>query len=174
MSKNIIIVTNDQYIADKFMATVYANEHVNLVSEKILDETDPDEHLFGAWKRSVDGVETEIGLYKASDNEFAIYRVPISGFCYMMAKARAIQDQDLSMIVCIKELNPTMLYKNEGFHLLLDGKFIPTISLFREWFESATSNSLLLPEYDWLYEMAEAKRIPLLSDRYDRIRGSEV
>lgn len=174
MSKNIIIVTNDQYIADKFMSTVYTNEHVNLVSEKVLDEIDSSEGLMAAWRRSIDGVEAEIGLYKASDNEFAIYRVPISGFCYMLAKARKIQDQDLSMIVCIKELNPTMLYKREGFHLLLDGKFIPSISLFREWFMSATTNSLLLPEYDWLYEMAEERRIPLLSERYDELSGSEV
>jgi hypothetical protein len=173
MSKNIIVVTNDTNIADRFLSNIYSHDDVTMVQETVLDPEESSEGLIAAWKNPVNDEIKELGIFGANTSEYAIYRMPISGFCYMMARARKLQDQQISMVVCIKEYNPTMLYKNEGYHLLLDGHFIPTMSLFREWFSTATMNSLLLPEYDWLYEMANEGRIPLLSDRYEDLRGSE-
>ena len=163
---NIIIVTNEVSIVDSTLKLLYNDPDYVKIENVPYYEGTP----YARWIDSTNEETKEMCANPSGGNRYNVLRVPLSGFVYMIAYSRYYNRvNDNNMIVCMKELFPTMVFGMEKYHMFLYGKSQVTRHDFEEWFTIAdsyddTGNVLLSSDYDIFIDMARENKIPLVSE----------
>jgi hypothetical protein len=161
---NIIIVTNESSIVDSTLKQLYNNPEYVKVENVPYTEGNP----YARWIEIEDGEATEMCAVPSENNTYNVLRIPMAGFVYMVAHARYYNRMhDKNMVVCMKELYPTMLFALEKYHMFLYGKSKVTERDFEEWFnipQEDETNSLITSEYDDIIDMALEGKFPMVSE----------
>ena len=158
--KNVIVVTNEPNIVDRYMSNLYKKPNVNVCP--ILDQVNSfNERLMCSWVDEENDIKFTRGILKPSESDgINIIKIPFSGFAYIVAYNRhynLIQDQNI--IISIKENIPTAISSQEKYHLFLDGKFNISIDIINECFNLNASNSLLSEDYDFIMDWLKEEKI---------------
>jgi hypothetical protein len=160
--KNIIIVTNESNIVDTTLKPLFNNPSFVKVENGEYTSGDP----YARWIEVINDEEKEVCAFPVESNEYNVLRVPLAGFAYMVAYARKHNRvDDECMVVCMKELYPTMVFSKEKYHLFLYGKSNINEIVFKEWFNTSQgTNALLGSDYDEFIDLIQNGSIPLLSE----------
>ena len=164
---NIVIVTNEVNIVDTSLRLVYNDPSF----VKIENTGTSISKAQARWVEVINGVEHEMYANPSETNPYNILRIPMAGLVYMVAYARKYdRTEDTNMVVCMKELYPTMLFSMEKYHLFLYGKQKITTNIFEEWFETAEGiNPFLTEDFDDIYDMMLEGKFIHLSDAINEL-----
>lgn len=168
---NIIIVTNEINIVDSTLKILYNDPDFVKIENVPYSTGDP----YARWIDIVDGERVEMQANPKEGNIYNVLRVPLPGLVYMIAYSRFHElTDDKNMVVCMKELYPTMVFTLEKYHLFLYGKNNVTRHDFDEWFalpvnEEEPINALLNSDYDVFINIAKENRMPLVSEALSNI-----
>lgn len=173
MSKNVIVVTNSLSTIDSHFSLLYRDKIFNILEREEVGKYSGNE-LDAAWAEIVNDHKTEYGIKRrVSEVETAydLYRVPNEGFVYMLLNARKKNlVDDRNLVVCIKEPIMPQIYRHELYHMVLDGKFVPSTSVFDEFFNyiMPNENSLLSSQFDEYFQYCLTKEPTDLDSMYLR------
>ena len=162
--QNLIIVTNEPNIVDRYMADLYKKSNINVCP--ILNQVNTfKDSIISSWVSEENDVEINKGIIKPSDeSKINIIKVPFNGFAYMVAYNRYYQlTEDQNIVISIKENIPTPITPREKYHLFLDGKFNLSAHLIEECFSLNSSNSLLSEDYDFVMDLINKGNILFVS-----------
>ena len=122
MSKNIVIVTNEEGILDRIFNPLYLQYPDKIMKVNNIPVS-VETQVFSKWTEVVNGEEVLKGcIRQVIGPEFFVYRVPFAGLAYMVAYSRKHQLDDFNMVVSVKELHATQAYKNELYHLFMNSR----------------------------------------------------
>lgn len=162
--KNIIIVTNEPSIADRYLSDIYLSPKFYVPN--VLDNVDTfDEDIIASWNEDNGENVSRRAIFKPDNDLYNIYRVPMAGLAYMIVYNRVNNlVDDRNIVVSINENIPTMLYSTEKYDMFLGGKFLPTVEIFEECFDINDSNTLLKSEYDFIVDLVKSNSLLFVSD----------
>ena len=168
--KNVIVVTNEPSIVDRYMSDLYKKSNINVcpIVEKV---NSFNERLICSWVDEENDTRITKGIFKPveSDN-INIFKVPFSGFAYLVAYNRYYNlTEDKNIVISIKENIPNPITPREKYHLFLDGKFNITTHIIEECFSLNNSNSLLSEDYDFIFEWLKEEKILFVSEFINEI-----
>ena len=159
MSKNIVIVTNEEGILDRIFNPLYIQYPDKIMKVNNVPVA-ANSKAFSKWIEIVNGEEIIMGCLKQNEGpEYIVYRVPFAGLAYMVAYSRKYELDDLNMVVSVKELHATQAYKNELYHLFMNSRIKVSLNIFKDYFNMATINSFRGEMFDPIIEMIENDEI---------------
>jgi hypothetical protein len=161
----ILAVTNQQFVAEAFFSQYYPQKYL---SRPITNQGNSPglDYAFAEWKTIVDGEEVLNWIAESSLSEpYNVVYIPYQAFACVVYRERLLERRENRFVIAaMHEKFSTPIINRELFNLLLDTKYKPGFSLFKELFTDMDHNILLDPEYDIIMEDIEAGNIALLSD----------
>jgi hypothetical protein len=160
MSKNIVIVTNEEGILDRVFNPLYKTYPDRVGKVNNYPTTAVSDGWCSKWVETTNEVEGLRGArYSDAGFEYNIFRIPFAGLAYMVAYCRKYNIAEKHMVVSVKELNATQAYSMDLFHLFLNSRIKIRLSLFEEYFSISEGNSFLGPMFDPIIDMIKEDRI---------------
>jgi hypothetical protein len=163
MSKNIVVVTNEEGIMDHIFKPLYAKYPTDLTPIKNVTTDTSSLGFWAKWIEDGSNGQTVMGCPIKSNPGYQIIKVPFAGFAYMVAYNRKYQLDNQNLIISIKEKIPTQTYSMELYHLYINSRVKVGISMFDEYFNMTEGNSLLGLLFDPVMEMIANDQIPMVS-----------
>lgn len=160
MSKNIVIVTNEEGILDRVFNPLYKKFPDRVGKVPNYPTTAAETGWCAKWLETTNEMETIKGArYSDGGFEYNVFRVPFAGLAYMVAYCRKHNIDEKHMVVSVKELNATQAYSLELFHLFLNSRIKIRLSLFEDYFSISKGNSFLGEMFDPIIEMIQNEEI---------------
>ena len=160
MNKNVIVVTNEDYIADKYFTDLYKDKFIRV--EEDLDVISGAEYV-AKWENLINNTYHVSGIQTGESKLFRVHMVPFAGFAYMVAYNRKIESDDINLVVSINEAIPTAAVSLNLYHIFINSYTKVRSDVFIDYFDSTSTNSLLGSRFDIVIDMIKSNQIPLQS-----------